>query len=554
MKINRIEFSNFLSYGPEPIVIDFSNESQMIEINGKSGAGKSTINLAILYGLYGKSGDISLNDLPNRINKSLYVKINFTARNANIEIERGIRPNIFNVKINGVPFDKAGKKSVQEFLESEYYDIDYNIFRNTMILSVNNFKSFLTMSVNDKRKIIDKMFGFFVYNEMLNYLKNEKNNNKINLNVSISKINLIKNNTEKTKTLISDIENNLSLIKDDRDDEIKKTIENIKNKIKDENEALVAINEALLKLKSAHTKYNKENQTLQINIKTKMNQLNLYNDNKCPTCECDLNNDFHNDRKHSIENEIESEKVKLSKLQENLKKIQDKNDVVNSKFIDVKSKISSYKNEILNLEKELKETDNKKEDETLKKLKQIIEDNEKDLEIENEVYDKCLSAENIFNHLENILGENGVKKIALQRILPPLNYNLNYFLKELNMRFDVYFDDKFNCKVIDLGEEINPLTMSTGERKKVDFAIILSIIKVIKLRWPELNLLFLDELLSSIDSAGIYDILKILKNFSKEYNFNTFVINHSELPLELFDQRFLIYKENSFSKMNKIML
>lgn len=554
MKINRIEFSNFLSYGPEPIVIDFSNESQMIEINGKSGAGKSTINLAILYGLYGKSGDISLNDLPNRINKSLYVKINFTARNANIEIERGIRPNIFNVKINGVPFDKAGKKSVQEFLESEYYDIDYNIFRNTMILSVNNFKSFLTMSVNDKRKIIDKMFGFFVYNEMLNYLKNEKNNNKINLNVSISKINLIKNNTEKTKTLISDIENNLSLIKDDRDDEIKKTIENIKNKIKDENEALVAINEALLKLKSAHTKYNKENQTLQINIKTKMNQLNLYNDNKCPTCECDLNNDFHNDRKHSIENEIESEKVKLSKLQENLKKIQDKNDVVNSKFIDVKSKISSYKNEILNLEKELKETDNKKEDETLKKLKQIIEDNEKDLEIENEVYDKCLSAENIFNHLENILGENGVKKIALQRILPPLNYNLNYFLKELNMRFDVYFDNKFNCKVIDLGEEINPLTMSTGERKKVDFAIILSIIKVIKLRWPELNLLFLDELLSSIDSAGIYDILKILKNFSKEYNFNTFVINHSELPLELFDQRFLIYKENSFSKMNKIML
>lgn len=554
MKINRIEFSNFLSYGPEPIVIDFSNESQMIEINGKSGAGKSTINLAILYGLYGKSGDISLNDLPNRINKSLYVKINFTARNANIEIERGIRPNIFNVKINGVPFDKAGKKSVQEFLESEYYDIDYNIFRNTMILSVNNFKSFLTMSVNDKRKIIDKMFGFFVYNEMLNYLKNEKNNNKINLNVSISKINLIKNNTEKTKALISDIENNLSLIKDDRDDEIKKTIENIKNKIKDENEALVAINEALLKLKSAHTKYNKENQTLQINIKTKMNQLNLYNDNKCPTCECDLNNDFHNDRKHSIENEIESEKVKLSKLQENLKKIQDKNDVVNSKFIDVKSKISSYKNEILNLEKELKETDNKKEDETLKKLKQIIEDNEKDLEIENEVYDKCLSAENIFNHLENILGENGVKKIALQRILPPLNYNLNYFLKELNMRFDVYFDDKFNCKVIDLGEEINPLTMSTGERKKVDFAIILSIIKVIKLRWPELNLLFLDELLSSIDSAGIYDILKILKNFSKEYNFNTFVINHSELPLELFDQRFLIYKENSFSKMNKIML
>lgn len=555
MKINRIEFKNFLSYGDTPTIIDFSNDSQMIEVSGKSGAGKSTINLAILYALYGKSGDVSINDLPNRLNKKLYVKINFTVRGADIEIERGIKPNVFNVKINNEPFDKAGKKSVQEYLESEFYDIDYNIFRNTMILSVNNFKSFLTMSIADKRKIIDKMFGFYVYNEMLTYLRSERNLNKINFNVSNANIENIKNNITKTENLIKEIENELNLLEDDRDSEIKKSIENIKNQIKSENEAHKAIQEALTKLKKVYEKYNKENNKLQISITSKINQLNLYNDNKCPTCECDLDSEFHNDRKHNIETEIEKDKLSIENIKNDIKKIQKKNEEVNSKYIESKSKLNSYKNEISRLEIELKERkDSVKEDETLKKLKKIIIDSEKEMEVEIENYNRLLYNDNVFNHIDNILGENGVKKIALQRILPILNYNLNIILKELNMRFDVHFDDKFNCKVIDLGEEINPLTMSTGERKKVDFAIVLSIIKIIKLRWPELNLLFLDELLSSIDGAGIYDILKILKNFSKEYNFNTFVINHSELPLELFDQRFIIYKENSFSKIDKISL
>ena len=45
-----------------------------------------------------------------------------------------------------VEFDKAGKKSVQEYLEDEVFGIPYHVFKNIIILSVNDFKSFLTMN------------------------------------------------------------------------------------------------------------------------------------------------------------------------------------------------------------------------------------------------------------------------------------------------------------------------------------------------------------------------------------------------------------------------
>jgi len=92
------------------------------------------------------------------------------------------------------------------------------------------------------------------------------------------------------------------------------------------------------------------------------------------------------------------------------------------------------------------------------------------------------------------------------------------------------------------------MTLSTGERKKADFIIIIAIIKILKLRFPQLNLLFLDELLSSVDPDGVYNILKILAQVIKENKLNTFVINHTQLPHEIFDKTITIHKDNGFSK------
>jgi energy-coupling factor transporter ATP-binding protein EcfA2 len=123
-------------------------------------------------------------------------------------------------------------------------------------------------------------------------------------------------------------------------------------------------------------------------------------------------------------------------------------------------------------------------------------------------------------------------------------------LKQMHIPHRIRFDEKFDCIITSLGETINPNTMSTGERKKSDFVIIIAMIKLLKVRYPSINLLFLDEIFSSIDGGGIHEIIAILKDTVQETGLNTWVINHSELPVNLFDIKAEAFKEGGFSKLN----
>ena len=179
MKIQSIELKNFASYGNQVQMIKFEDDkSELFLTLGKNGEGKTTIANAIVFALYGKIEGVKLSDLPNRINKELWVRITLQCKSIEVVIERGLAPGIFKVLLNGIEFDKAGKRSVQEYLEEEIYGIPFHVFKNIIILSVNDFKSFLTMSNSDKRQIIDKMFGFSILNEMQNALKEERRNLK----------------------------------------------------------------------------------------------------------------------------------------------------------------------------------------------------------------------------------------------------------------------------------------------------------------------------------------------------------------------------------------
>jgi ABC-type Mn2+/Zn2+ transport system ATPase subunit len=72
---------------------------------------------------------------------------------------------------------------------------------------------------------------------------------------------------------------------------------------------------------------------------------------------------------------------------------------------------------------------------------------------------------------------------------------------------------------------------------------------MLKRKYPGLNIFMLDEVLSSIDGDGIYDIIGLLQKIAKEMNMNIFVINHSPLPIEQFDFRIEINKNAGFSDL-----
>lgn len=550
MKIQSIEFKNFASYGNSIQMLEFEEDgSELFLTLGKNGHGKTTIANAIVFALYGKIEGVKLTDLPNRINKELWVRIKLKCKNTEVEIERGLAPSKFEVRLNGVEFDKAGKRSVQEYLEEEIFGIPYHVFKNIIILSVNDFKSFLTMTNSDKKQIVDRMFGFSILNDMQRSVKEERKNLKIELdlyerelkqiNENIVSVNmklneLMAESDEKNKAQIQELKDQLTALADDR-----KKLTEAQEKI---TASLGTFNEDL------STEQHSKSQ-LEFELASLKKKLALYESNACPTCEAPLTGDFHQDRKAELATKLDTLPSQIEEAASKVESIQLKIREMREKDRSVRDRISSMNTTITSLKKELISIkDNLAKGSDFGHLNQIIKDFEKQEKAKVAENSKISTDYQFLESLEEILGEDGVKNLAIQTILPGLNANVAAMGQTMHLPFHMRFNDKFDCIINHLGEEINPMTLSTGERKKADFIIIIAIIKILKLRFPELNLLFLDELLSSVDADGVHNILKILSQVIKESNINTFVINHTVLPHELFDKKIQIYRENGFSK------
>ena len=174
MKIEEFAFRNICSYGNKLQQFSFDDQPKLVLVQGKNGGGKSSISDALTISIYGKSAVRKTKEIPNRINKNAYTYIKFKTGNGDsIEIERGLEPNFSRLQINGVDHNLPDKRRVDEFIEDELTKIPFNVFSNTISLSVNDFKSFVKLSPQDKRKIIDKIFGLDVVNEMLVTTKDE---------------------------------------------------------------------------------------------------------------------------------------------------------------------------------------------------------------------------------------------------------------------------------------------------------------------------------------------------------------------------------------------
>jgi exonuclease SbcC len=550
MKIQSVEWRNFNSYGNSLQRIDFeSDRSDLYLLMGGNGHGKSTISEVITFALYGRIERKNKADLPNRINKNLWCRIVIRSKNKTIEIIRGVSPGLFEVTIDGAPYDTSGNSNVQDYLELEIFDIPYQVFKNIIVLSINDFRSFLTMSPGDKRNIVDRLFGFTVINQMKDNIRNERKTIKDQLKTLSDELNIIEESitsiNQKIRNLEKDKkEDRLKLAKEYREKIVdllstKKKIDgNVETLKKKEKEIKLEVSDQ----KDVHT-------NLLFEIRNLNEKLKLYENSQCPTCGSSLDGEHH----HAIKQNFDSQKKEKENLSKDIKdeidSVQKSLELISSKIEELSEnsiknglRISQYKGEIENLIKENAETDENY-------LSQLIEENEEKRKEKKILQGRSTNEDSFLEVVESVLGDDGVKNLAMKTILPSLNQSITNMAKQIHLPYSIRFDDKFDCIVQSLGEDINPRSMSTGERKKADFIIIIALLKILKIRYPSLNILFLDEIFSSVDSAGIYEIIKILNEVSKENKINTWVINHTELPTELFDKRVEAIREGGFSKL-----
>lgn len=444
-------------------------------------------------------------------------------------------------------YDQAGKSNVQTFIEEEVIGLPFYVFNNIISLSVNDFKSFLNMSSRDKRAIIDKIFSLEIINRIRWQVKEESKKIRDSIMLLNNEVTILENSITTSEAELTKL-----LAKINTSNEELKV--ELQNKIAELREKLIKVEEHSADVISKESKIRSKRSDLQtlknehsMTIKQATEKENLYNNEQCPTCGSNLHTDEHASILDEWKEKKEFALKELTKLDDEFIKLNDLSAKISAnkqKLIEHKTTIQTH---ISYNSTELDKLSNITDPKQTESLKNIIDNATKKKDTAKKNKTNTERKGNFYKILEEVFGDKGVKQLAVKRILPSLNAEINRVIKELNMEYRVTFTDDFEAVIMHLGYPVSPQMLSTGERKKVDFAVLISLIRMMKIKFHGMNLIFLDEIFSSIDQDGIYQILKIRSNTCNVLSLNTFVINHSTLPVEIFDYKMDIVKNNGFS-------
>lgn len=531
MKFKKLTYKNFQSTGNTPIEIDLSRSHSTL-IGGLNGSGKSTVLEALVYVLTGKSmKKTTLARLVNATNKkNLLVTLDFEKNGNEYHIERGIKPNVFEIYRNGEMLNQdAAAKDLQEKLEF-ITGVDYNSLTQLIILNLERFKAFMEMTSQERRTIVEEILDISIFSEMTDLEKKDiksleqkvssyENEIRILIGKEQSLNDVIKKANESNNDHLINLENRINEYLQSND-ELEKQLVEVDEKLIDETQN--SINE----LKEIRSNKNSELSLIMHEIKNAEKDENFYKQGTCPTCS------------HPFENKDE----KLNELTNKIKGLIDSGNAITEDIESINGQIDKY-SEIVKIETDKKMSNLKiqntissqtekatllaveyeklssKSDQDTDNLKKQIEDIGKQ---KADLYDKMDNVlENIKTHkiaLE-MLSDKGVKANIIKDYIDFINYRVNDYLSGMEFFLNINLDEGFNESFSGLKEGMVYADLSTGQKRRVNLAIWLALVEVSSLKNSVVsNALFLDEILENIDSEGIQLFMKLLKEKMPEKN------------------------------------
>lgn len=553
MLISEIGIRGYKSFGNNEQVVKLNTESgELVLLVGKNGNGKSSLLESFEYTLYGKvkSGKTKkwhkLSTLPNRINGELLNRIKFISNSTEVEVKRGISPNTLELIENGVLNERAGKANVDEKIE-KYIGMDIETFKSFISMSINDFKNFISLTNEEKQLLLDKLFNLEVINILNGILKDINKNNKVRLASLDSEIRTL---DESIDSIRRSIEKAIEKAKENIQAEIDQLMLDMNSKKED----YKTLKEKVEKIKEKENELNEELDTekrqyinTQNDIKNVQREIDLYDSGKCPTCRTDFNSDHFISLRQTLVEKKDGFTSILKEIEENIKSIKEKqqklktlSEKTTTSFNDLNYLLRNYKAQIEKL------TSNKSKESgesvNIQEFQNTILELEDKKTVSQDSSTICKEKEMYYKELNRILSEDGVKKAIISGIIKPINHFVTENVKKMLLPFDVKLDETFTAEIKSLGVPIEHDSLSTGETKKINIAILIAYLKLIRTK-KHINILFLDEVFSSIDLEGIDSILLLLKSFANDYNINIFVVHHAILSEEMFDKILKINKE-----------
>ena len=541
---NSVSWKNFLSTGNAQTNVRLDRSTTTL-IVGKNGEGKSTILDALCFALFGKPfRNVKKNQLINSINqKNCMVTVEFTIGRNKYVVERGIKPNVFNITQNGELINQdAAVKDYQKVLEQQILKLNYKTFTQVVILGSASFVPFMQLSPLQRRDVIEDILDIRIFSTMNQLLKERGSATKDSIIRVESEISNAKTKVDSQQTLIQTI----SKAKTDSIKIVESKIEQNRATVAETQLEIDALLEEIKTLTESTTNKGAVEDELRIasgaqNILAEkqnqcMNHIEFYQKNdSCPTCSQELELAFKQNKVSELEVEIkdfnaksENLQNKLSTLREDLvalaaiqKHITDKNIELSTKnqtVTIINKQIKDLENEIAKTKTETSDVDNEKQ-----KLKELAE-----LALHKIQSKKTLIAERNMEEISSqLLKDTGIKTAIIREYLPVMNKLINKYLQSMDAYIHFELDESFNEIVKSrFRDEFTYASFSEGEKMRIDLSILFTWRQIAKMKNSvNTNLLILDEIFdSSLDSSGTDYFLNLMGSLGE--NTNIFVISH----------------------------
>jgi DNA repair exonuclease SbcCD ATPase subunit len=561
-----LRWRNFLSTGNINTEIEL-NKSTNTLIVGENGAGKSTILDALTFALFGKPfRKINKPQLLNSITKKdLVVEIEFNIGTNQYKIVRGIKPNVFEVYLNGSLLNQSAEmKDYQEILEKHILKLNFKSFCQVVVLGSASFVPFMQLPAAQRREVIEDLLDLQIFTTMNLLLKDkiQTNNEEISniatdQKVIFEKIKIIKehlqekqNNNEKL------VAEKVSLIED-----TDYKIEKLNQQYWNFDTAINALKENLEDEPKISKRINQLSQ-LRHKIEAKRallnDDINFFNKHEnCPTCTQSISTDFRektlllkNNEIKNIDTALEDLVNQYDETNERLNELIEVHANINTKQMEqfkVKNNVESlikYRNQ---LEKEIKQIN----------VTHEVDEEDKMSELETELnfvairYNDAMDQKQIYAAAAVMLKDSGIKARIIKQYVPVINKLIGKYLSAMDFFVQFELDEEFNETIKSrFRDDFSYASFSEGEKMRINLAILFTWRAVAKLRNSvSTNLLILDEIMdSSLDSNGTEEFLKIIKELT--FDTNTFIISHKGDQLfDKFENILKFEKHKNFSRI-----
>jgi len=562
-----IKWKNFLSTGDHWNEINFLEKNTNLII-GTNGSGKSTMLDALTFALFNKPfRKINKSQLMNSSNeRDCLVELDFSVNNRDYIVRRGMKPNIFDIEVNGNLMNRqADDRSNQKILEESILKVNYKSFTQIVILGSSTFVPFMQLNGSNRREVIEDLLDIRIFSAMNNLIKDKIREKREKVrSLDLKKENL-KDKMTMQKNFIKELEdrgnNDITTSKEkinlliSETDKYVTTNENLELEVTgliEDQEKVTGAGKKLLKLNNLKGKLSNKVTTL-----TKEHK--FFKDNvSCPTCTQPIEEEFRLNRITDVQTKAKELKKGYKDLEETIKKEQDRErqfqklskeiTKLNNDISKNNTHISVNQRQIRDLESEIQTTteqfkNRNTEHEKLKEFKSNLRDTIDELSVHREDI-------NHHDFAYSLLKDDGVKTKIIKKYLPFINQQVNRYLQLMDFYINFTLDEEFKETVKSpIHEDFSYASFSEGEKMRIDLALLFTWREVARVKNSvNTNLLIMDEVFdSSLDGFGTDEFLKIIRYIIK--GANIFVISHKSELNDKFENVIQFDKIKGFSKI-----